>query len=534
MDPSRARVLLVEDDEDDYLLTRALLNDIEGRPFDLEWAGTFAAGLDAMPANRHDVYLLDYRLDGRTGLELLRAAIAAGCRGPAILLTGRDDRAVDVAAMQAGAADFLIKGQLNALLLERSIRYALERHRTAAALRRAHDELEARVAARTTELSRANALLADADRRKDEFLALLAHELRNPLAPILNSLEILRLAGADPEARERARAMVERQVRHLARLVDDLLDISRITRGKVRLRREWVDLARLVRTTIEDRRPTLERAGLRLTGQVPELPVWVNADATRLAQVLNNLLDNAAKFTDRGGAVAVTLTTEREPPLALLTVRDTGVGIDPAMLPRLFSVFAQADRSLERTRGGLGLGLSLVKGLVELHGGTVEAHSAGPGQGAAFTLRLPVAPEPAAFSELPTTAAADGRRLRVLVVEDSRDAAESLRTLLHLLGHEVTVASTGPEGVQAARACRPDVVLCDIGLPDLDGYGVARALRRDPVTAGARLIALTGYGQEEDRRNARGAGFDHHLTKPAATEDLLALLARGRLEERNG
>jgi CheY-like chemotaxis protein len=255
------------------------------------------------------------------------------------------------------------------------------------------------------------------------------------------------------------------------------------------------------------------------------LPVWVLGDPTRLAQVLGNLLDNAARFTDPGGRVTVRLAVEAGRGQAVLAVRDTGVGIEAGLLPHLFEVFTQADRSLERSRGGLGLGLALVKGLTELHGGEVQASSPGPGRGAEFVVRLPVQPEPAALSNIPAAPGRAPKRLRVLVVEDNQDSADMLQMLLGLFGHEVRVACTGPAGVQAAGEWGPDVVVCDIGLPGLDGYGVAGELRRNPATAKARLIAVTGYGQEEDRRRARQAGFDHHLTKPVNPDALLELLA---------
>jgi signal transduction histidine kinase len=524
---SPVRVLLVEDDEDDYLLARELIESIPGRAFALTWVPAYDEALAAMADNHHDVYLLDYRLGLRTGLELLREARAAGCKGPAILLTGRGDRELALEALAAGAADYVSKGSNDAVLLERSLRYALERHHAAQALRRAHDELETRVAERTAELSQANALLAEAARRKDEFLAMLGHELRNPLAPIVNGLHILRLAGDETAPREQARALIERQVRHLTRLVDDLLDVSRITRGKIRLSMERVDLARLARSVAEDRRRTLEHAGLKLVLDLPETPVWVSADGTRMAQVLNNLLDNAAKFTDREGTVVVRLRREPDAARVALSVKDSGIGLEPDLLPHVFDVFSQADRSLERSRGGLGLGLALVRGLVELHGGTVAAASEGPDRGAEFTVHLRAEAEPAALEDLsPAPQAQGGERLRLLVVEDHRDAAESLRALLELLGHEVAVAHSGPEGVRTARAMQPEIVLSDIGLPGLDGYGVARALRADPRTARACLIAITGYGQEEDRCRARQAGFDYHLTKPVAPETLQKLLRR--------
>ena len=526
MDRRPIRVLLVEDDEDDYLLTRDLLAEIGPGEFDLEWVRTYEAGLEAAARCRHDVCLLDYRLDGRTGLELLREAGSA-VKAPVILLTGQGDRAVDLEAMQAGAADFLVKGRIDAPLLERSIRYALERHRAAEALRLAQEELEARVAARTRELSEANARLVEADRRKDEFLAMLAHELRNPLAPLRNVLRILQQTGLDPSALERTRGIIERQVGHLARLVDDLLDVSRIMRGRVQVQRELLDLAALVGTGCEDCRATLDEAGLRLVLELPDAPVWVAGDSTRLAQVLGNLLDNARKFKGEDGRVTVRLAVDSEAKQVVLAVRDDGAGIEPALLPRLFDAFAQGDRSLDRARGGLGLGLAVVKGLVELHGGQVEAASDGPGQGAEFTVRLPLKGEQQALTRTPASVpACEGEAVRILVVEDNRDAADSLRMVLELYGHEVAVAYTGADGVKAAKSWRPDVVLCDIGLPGLDGYAVASQLRHDPATAKARLIALTGYGRDEDRHRSLQAGFDHHLTKPVDPAALQPLLVR--------
>jgi len=360
-----------------------------------------------------------------------------------------------------------------------------------------------------------------ANRRKDEFLHMLAHELRNPLAPIRNALHLLRLGPGDALA-ERTREMMERQVQHLARIVDDLLDVARITRGKATVRRERLDLGRLVYQAAEDRRAVLEGAGLALRVELPQVPVWVRGDRTRLAQVLGNLLDNAAKFTPAGGRVTVGLAADSDARQAVVSVRDTGVGIEPPVLPYVFDVFTQADRSLDRSGGGLGLGLSVARGLVQLHGGTIEAASAGPGRGAEITFRLPLEPELPALTRTPHSVPPPRKRLRVLVVEDNRDSAESLRLLLEAFGNEVAVAHSGPEGLAAAKAMRPDVVLCDIGLPGLDGFGVAAALRQSPETAAARLIAVTGYGDEEDRRRSREAGFDVHLVKPVEPERLLA------------
>jgi signal transduction histidine kinase/CheY-like chemotaxis protein len=355
--------------------------------------------------------------------------------------------------------------------------------------------------------------LRAADRRKDEFLAMLAHELRNPLASLTNGLEILRLTGGSGESADQARLMMGRQLHHLTRLVDDLLEVARMIRGKVRLRLRRLDLVQLVRETAEDQRLSLEKAGVTLHVQLPDMPAWMSADATRLAQVVHNLLDNAGKFTDRCGDVIVSVLVDAGCNQALLSVRDTGVGIEPDMLPCLFDVFTQADRSLDRPRGGLGLGLAVVKGLVELHGGQVRVTSAGRGQGAEFTVRLPLEANPPVGPACTEQSRSIDRK-RILVVEDNRDVAESTRLLLELQGQEVRLAFSGPEGVQAAAEWRPDVVLCDIGLPGLSGYEVARALRENPRTAGIRLIAVSGYGQQGDRHQSRTAGFDAHVTKP--------------------
>jgi PAS domain S-box-containing protein len=363
--------------------------------------------------------------------------------------------------------------------------------------------------------------LAEAARHKDEFLAVLAHELRNPLAPVRNALHVLRARGGDRATREWAQDVLDRQVGHLARMVDDLLDVSRLTRGKIALKRERVDLAQLLRLGVDDHRAALERAGLVLELDLPPTPLWVEGDSTRLAQVLDNLLSNAAKFTPPGGRVTVRL---RGGAGARIEVRDTGVGIAPDLLPYLFRTVTQADSTLERSQGGLGLGLALVRGLVELHGGRAEARSAGLGQGAEFVVTLPL--ERAGAGERPA-APADGsasRPLRILMVEDNRDGAETLQALLQLAGHEVALACTGPDGVTLAHEFHPDVVLCDIGLPGMDGFAVGRALRRDPVTAASRLIVLSGYGQEEDKRKSREAGFDLHLTKPVDPLELQRLL----------
>jgi two-component system CheB/CheR fusion protein len=375
-----------------------------------------------------------------------------------------------------------------------------------------------------TAQKRTEEALHEAARRKDEFLAMLGHELRNPLAPIRNSLLILEQPGATPEQARKARQTLERQVQHLTRLVDDLLDVARISQGKILLRTARLDLAALVRTAVEDHRASAADAGETLSLDLPDRPLWVAGDPTRLAQCVGNVLHNAVKFTDRGGRIDVTVRAENGQ--AAVSVRDTGMGVDPETLKRLFEPFSQADSGLDRSRGGLGLGLALVKRLVELHGGTVAAHSEGLGHGTRVELRIPLQEgrdEPAAPAPMP----GDRRRARrCLLIEDNADAAETMGLLLELYGHEVRIAHDGREGLETARRFLPEVVLCDIGLPNgVDGYEVARRMRQDPALRAISLVALTGYGQEDDQRRAREAGFDVHLTKPADPEKLQRLLA---------
>ena len=380
------------------------------------------------------------------------------------------------------------------------------------------------------ERKRAEEALREADRRKTEFLGVLSHELRNPLAPVRNALWLLDRAEPGGEQASRSKQIIQRQVDHLSRIVDDLLDVTRITRGKIDLQKAHVDLAELVHRTVEDYKALFAARGVALVQHLGSLSLWLDADATRVSQAVGNLLQNAAKFTERGGRVEVAVT--REPHgMALVRVRDDGLGIAPELLGRIFDPFTQGDDSLHRSRGGLGVGLSLVKGFVELHGGSVEARSGGPGRGAEFLIRLPVAPERPALRGPPRTAVTMPRR-RVLVIEDNLDAAETLRDVLLTWDHEVEVANDGREGVEKARAFRPDVVLCDIGLPVMDGYEVARALRADPALASAFLVAVTGYALPEDQLRAAEAGFDRHLGKPVPMDDIEEVLAtapqRGR------
>jgi PAS domain S-box-containing protein len=377
------------------------------------------------------------------------------------------------------------------------------------------------------ELARRAAQLQEADQRKDEFLAVLAHELRNPLSPIRASLEIMHMRELEDPHMRRSRDIIGRQVAHLTRLVDDLLEVSRIRSGRIQLRSEVVDLGSAVARAIETHRPVLDARGHRVFVRLPERPVRVLADPIRLAQIVGNLLDNAAKYTGDGGEVSVNVAQEGAE--AVIRVRDTGIGVPPEMLAKIFDLFTQVQRSLDRSHGGLGIGLALVKRLVDLHGGRALANSDGPGRGSEFLVYLPIADGApvqiaAETTTATTTTTAPGPGRRLLLVDDNLDAAESLSALLGLLGHDVRIASDGSAALTAAAEFRPDVVLCDIGLPRMDGYQVVAALRAQPRFATTRFVALTGYGRDEDRRRSLAAGFDAHLVKPVELAKLTAAL----------
>jgi PAS domain S-box-containing protein len=386
---------------------------------------------------------------------------------------------------------------------------------------------QARFKLLSEELKAANEQLVESDRRKNEFLAVLSHELRNPLAPISNSLYVLERAAPGGDQARRAKEVIERQVAQLAHLVNDLLDVTRVTRNKIQLQRQRVNLCDVVRRSADDQRSLFDRTEVRLELAIPSEPLAVNADKTRMAQVVSNLLQNAAKFTGRGGTATISVSADRARRQALVRVSDSGVGMAPETLARLFQPFMQADETLDRTKGGLGLGLALVKGLVELHGGEVGARSEGLGKGAEFTVRLPIDSGVGADSCVRSLATQSIRR-RVLVIEDNVDAADSLREVLELGDHDVAVAYNGPEGLSRAREFQPEVVLCDIGLPGMDGFEVARALRREDGLRGVFLVALSGYAQPEDLQRASEAGFERHLAKPPSLEKLEELLGNLR------
>ena len=393
------------------------------------------------------------------------------------------------------------------------------RKQTEEALRRSEEELR-----------RAAAELSEADRRKDEFLATLAHELRNPLSPIRNALQILRITGTPDPRTQWGWDVIDRQVDHLTRLIDDLLDVSRITRNKLELRKQRVQLADVVHAAVENCRPLIDQSRHQVTVTLPPEPIILEADQVRLVQVLMNLLNNAIKYTPAGGRIR--LTAERHGAEVRVSVEDTGIGIPPDELARLFDMFYQVDRTLERSYGGLGIGLTLVRRLVEMHGGSIDARSAGPDQGSQLVVRLPVLTEPAAPQPEPGgRGPGKSSTHRILVVDDNVDSADSLALMLELGGHEVRVANDGLEALETARDFLPGVVLLDLGMPKLSGYEVARLIRQEPWGQDLVLIAQTGWGQEEDRRRTHEAGFDAHLTKPldhALLKELLGDLSTHR------
>ena len=487
----QAHILNVDDnDAKRYLKTKVLAR----AGYAVAEATDMASARDRLLAQPVDLVLLDVKLPDGDGRDLCAWIKSSDATSQTVVLltsalfTDSRDR---VAALDAGADGYLLE-PVEPEELVANVRALLR-------LRQAEDERQAAMLA-----------LREADRRKDEFLAMLAHELRNPLAPIRNAVEILRADNAG--VRERARTIIGRQVEHLARLVDDLLDVSRITQRKVMLKRSIVSLRAVVDAAIETARPFLDANRHRLEVRQPEGDLWLNLDAVRISQALGNLLHNAAKFTPPGGHIR--LEARRAADHLEIVGADDGVGMAPEIVPYVFDLFTQDERSLERSQGGLGIGLSLVRGMIEMHGGSVRAESGGRGQGSRFTMRLPVAANLAPAPGRHVAAPASTAPRRVLVVEDNADAAETLALVLRAAGHDVTVVTDSLQAMSAARASRPEVMLLDIGLPGLDGYELARRLRDDEATRDGYLIAISGYGQERDRARSAAAGFDLHLTKP--------------------
>lgn len=524
--PSPPVYFLIVDDLQENLLSLEALLRRDGLV--LLKARSGEAALELLLQHEVALALLDVQMPGMDGFEL--AELMRGTERtrpvPIIFLTaGTTDRQRRFRGYEAGAVDFIQKPiEPDVLRSKADVFFQLYRQRQEIAVQR--DELRTYAAA-----------LQDADRRKDEFLATLAHELRNPLAPISNGLQILRIAPDRFDA-DNIRAMMERQVTHLVRLVDDLLDISRISQGKIELRRTRIAMAEVLQSAIEASRPLIEAGGHTLNIEAVETPIWLDGDLTRLAQVASNLLNNAAKYTPAGGRIL--LSVRRDKADVIISVTDNGIGIPADMLPKVFQLFTQIDKAMDRAQGGLGIGLALVQQLVRLHGGSITADSSGGGQGSTFTVRLPAAPPVAAPEEKsavtpevlrPVSAPSEAvltppAPLRVLVVDDNFEVAQTVGWMLEMIGHEYEMIHDGREALKAATAFKPDVILLDIGLPGMDGYAVCEAFREDTTFRQALIVAQSGWGREEDRARAAAAGFDHHLVKPVSLDQLEALLSK--------
>lgn len=537
MSKGPTRVLLVEDDEDDYLLAKELFREFPRGAYHLDRVASYDAALVALGECSHELYLVDYRLGSRTGLELIGEARRNGCTAPLIMLTGQQELEIDLLAMRAGAVDYLVKDRLDAATLERSMRYALQQKLHEETIRRVNQELEERVRERTTELAslnralqsevlvrqRAEDAVREASQRKDEFLATLAHELRNPLAAISSALQLLQPLPAEVQQVGELHTIMRRQVEQLVRLIDDLMDMSRISRGKLTLRRERIAIQDVIHAALDVSRPFVAVGNHTLDVELPDTPLFIDADRVRIAQIVGNLLVNAAKYTPHGGQIKLrVLRIDRR---VVVEVSDNGIGIPAEMLPKIFDLFTQVDSSKTRSHGGLGIGLTLVKTLVEMHGGSVEAYSDGERQGSRFLVSMPLTEVP----EAPPTAAVSHTpalpRFKVLVVDDNESAAYLLQRLLNRLGQEVYTAHSAGDALEQLSKTQPAVVISDIGMPGMSGYEMAAAIRKRNDIPQPTLIALTGYGKDSDRLEAVRSGFDYHLCKPIGLQALAQILA---------
>ena len=536
----KVNILLVDDQPGKLLTYEAILGDLGEN---LIKANSGAEALQHLLGKEIAVVLVDVCMPTLDGFELASLIRQhPRCQKTAIIfISAVASSSLDrIKGYQSGAVDY-ISVPVEPELLRARVSVFADLYRKTEALERMNIELERRVAERTARLEvdlaerrrLENALMAT-DQRKDEFLAMLSHELRNPLAPIRNAVQIMGLKPLDDPHLRHCRDVIERQVEHLSRLVDDLLDVSRITRGRFKLKKKPAEVATFVARAIETAKPLFDARRQRLHVSMPEERLIVDGDLTRLSQIVGNLLNNAAKYTPDGGHISLQIeTASRDGGSAeevLIRVKDNGTGIPPEMLPEVFDLFTQVDRALDRTHDGLGIGLALVRKLVEMHGGSVDAHSDGVGHGSEFFVRLPCRIE---LVDVKGASASAGDaiktpviRRRVLVVDDNEDSAETLALALQLEGYDVETAHGGQQALKLAEGFLPEVVLLDIGMPEMDGYEVARSIRAQPWGADMLLVAQTGWGQEEDRRRTREAGFDAHMTKPLDHSRLMSLMAQ--------
>lgn len=521
----QVRVLLVEDDEDDYLVTRHLLTAIYSTRLVLDWVRTYELALEAMAHSRHDVCLMDYRLGAHNGLELLRQACANNYPAPIILMTGQGDREVDIEAMKAGAADYLVKGQIDSALLERAVRYAIQQKRSEAE----------RLQLIREQLLRARA--EDANRLKDEFLAVVSHELKTPLNAINGWAEMLRMGRLSEQQSRQAIETIARNAKIQKQIIDDLLDVSRIITGKMRLNIREISVPEVIRAAAETVRHSAEAKHIQLKISTDPAASKIMGDFDRLQQIVWNLLANAIKFTPQGGQVSV--MTARVKEQIEIIVSDTGSGIKAEFLPYVFDRFRQEDATTKRKAGGLGLGLAIVRQLAELHGGTARVESAGQGQGATFVITLPLHHVPE--KESPVIAPAEQanlavvddeligriRGLRILVVDDEPDAIALIQLILERGGAEVRTANCAADGQRLLDEWPPDLIVSDIGMAGTDGYEFMVGVRARSRERGGLLpaVALTAYSRTEDRIRALEAGYQMHVPKPVEPEELLTVIA---------
>jgi signal transduction histidine kinase len=520
-------ILLVDDQPSKLIAYETVLSDLGES---LIKANSATEALECLLKNEIAVVLVDVCMPDLDGYELA-AMIRQHPRFQqtsiifvSAVMVGDLDR---LRGYECGAVDYVPVPVVPEILRAKVSVFA-DLYRKTRALERLNSELERRVAERTAALEASTAALQEADRRKDEFLAMLAHELRNPLAPIRTAAQLLRLKELPEVQRMRARDVIERQVEHLVWLIDDLLDVSRITRGVIALQREPVSVADVIARAVEAARPAIDDHRHELTIELPDELLTIDGDKTRLVQLFGNLLHNATKFTDPGGRIWVRVA--RDSAFATISVKDTGIGIREELLPKIFDLFTQVDAKSKGSHGGLGIGLALVRRLAEMHGGAVTAASDGPGQGTEFVVRLPLltsqtAPLANQATESETMPIVESRR--ILIADDNRDAAELVAFQLELAGHDVRTVHDGVEALAVGKKFKPHVVLLDLGMPRLDGYDTARRIRSQPWGKRARLVALTGWGQQQDRDRTAEAGFDAHLVKPVTDVDLFHALVPG-------